>query len=393
MKLKAYLFLILLLGMTACQQTDIPTPQTAVDCQVDHSTHPRAQLFQGLLQSFTDTSMVGLTLLVDHPVEGLWVGSSGWADIENEIPMTPCHLHFAASINKSYLGVMILQLAEEGKLSLDDRLDAYIDGDILDRIPNGREFTIRQLLQNRSGMPDTFEAEFLLDFLNQPTRQYSMEELMTFLYGVSPVSAPGESYYYGDGNFILLAMVIERLDGDLAQAFQTRIFDRIGASQSFLIHEPGELPDGMAASYWDRHENGVVENVSEYQVALAAGLEGADGLIASVQDLNLFLRGLSDGTLLTQDSYQEMIDVVDIPEGEDNQNYAAYGLGIAKVQLTNEVWYGSFGNHVGSAAMALYNPAHDVSIVAVQNTGTFFSDQAKATFFGYLVANIEAMGL
>lgn len=389
MNTKYIFFIFLLLTLASCDSTEIPTPRTEVDCNLDYSNHPKQLIYSNLIDQYTGSEFVGLNLLVDHPQEGLWIGSSGWADIENKIPMTPCHLHYASSINKSYIAVIILQLEEEGRLSIDDPLSKYIENSILKRLPNGEEFTIRHLLQCRSGMPDVFESEFLLDFLNNPTQQYQMEELITYLYGVKPVSPPGEQYYYGDGNFILLSMIIEELEGDLKKAFEERIFQRLGANDSYIIDTPNELPVGVPASYWDRHGNGVLENVSDYQTAIVAGLEGADGLVTSVHDLNLFVRGLENGTLLSPGSYTKMLEILDIPEGDSNQNYAGYGLGIARVQITNEVWYGSFGNNVGSSALMLYNPARDVSIVAAQNTGTFFNDDLKTIFFGYLIFAIE----
>lgn len=389
MNFKQLLLPVLLIALLSCQGPEIPKPQSEVNCQLDYSAHPKNLAYSQILDEFTGNSFVGLSLLVDDPQEGLWIGSSGWADLENEVPMNPCHLHFASSIFKSYLAVIILQLEEEGKLSLDDPLRDYLDPGMLDRLPNGQEFSIRQLLQCRSGMPDVFESEFLLDFLNHPTRQYDMETLMTYLYGVKPVDEPGGRFYYGDGNFILLSMLVEQLDGNLSESFNTRIFQNLGASESFLMDQPEDLPSGVASSYWDRHGNGQIQNVSEYQIAIAAGLEGTDGLLCSVFDLNLFIRGLGDGTLLSAGSYAKMLEVLDIPAGESDQNYAAYGLGIARVQLSNEVWYGSFGNNVGSSALMLYNPLRDVSIVAAQNTGTFFNDQMKQDFFGHMILAIE----
>jgi len=387
---KCLIPLFLALIICSCHREEIPAPTTQVDCQLDFSAHPKQEKYQAVLNSFTGSPFVGLTVLVDHPQDDLWIGSTGWADLENELPMTPCHLQHAASIIKTYIAVVILQLESEGKINLDDQLQSYLPGDLLDQIPNGQEFTIRQLLQCRSGMPDTFESEFLLDFLNRPTQQYSMEELIAFLYGVKPVGTPGERFYYGDGNFILLSMLIESLEGSLQEVFQRRIFDPLGCQDSYLINSPSQLPAGVAASYWDRHGNGVVENVSTYQVALTAGLEGTDGLISTVYDLNLFQRGLVNGTLLNTNSYSQLVDFVDIKEGESSINYQAYGLGIARVQLSEHSWYGSFGNHVGSSAFMLYNPEQDVSIVATQNNGTFFNDDMKVEFFAFLILALEA---
>lgn len=384
------LFLLGLL-LQACQADEIPAPESAITCSGDFSQHSQHPAYQALLDEFAETSFVGISLLIDHPQEGLWMGAAGYADLENGIAMETCHRHHAASLIKSYIAVVILQLAEEDRLSLDDRLDLYLDAAMLDRLPNGREFTIRQLLQCRSGMPDVFESSFLLDFMNAPVQQYSMDELLAFLYGVDPVAAPGAAHYYGDGNFILLSMVIEALDAPLGEAIEQRIFSALGTGESFFVESADAFPQGVPASYWDRLGNGNLENVSDYQMALTSGLAGTDGLVGTVEDFYLFSLGLRDGTLLQPASYAEMVDCIAIPAGESQQNYAGYGLGIGQVQLSEEVWYGSFGNHVGSSAMFLHHPESGVTLTAAQNTGTFFNDSLKADFFGRLILGVEAI--
>lgn len=387
--MKKIVFLLSLIALISCQQQEIPVPEAKITCSTDYSSHPTHSAYQSLVDSLSSSGITGINVLVDHPIDGLWMGSSGYADIEANIPLTPCHLHYSASIIKTYIAVIILQLVEEGKLSLDDQLDPYVSNGILDKIPNGHTATIRHLLQCRSGMPDVFEADFLLDFLNQPTRLYTMEELIRYVYGVEPIAAPGERFYYSDANFILLSMIIEQLDGDLRSSYQKRIFQALEMEQAHLVDQPEQIPDGVVASYWDRYGNGLIENVSDMQIALAAGLEGTDGLITSVEDMNLFMRGLVDGSLINPTSFQALMDVIDIPEGDSQQNYSAYGLGIARVQVSEEVWFGSFGNHVGAAQIMLYNPAHQTTIIAAQNTGTFFNDDLKKMFFYELIVKIE----
>lgn len=383
------LMIILCILLVSCQKEEIPVPETLTNCSVEFTGHPKNHDYQEILDGFTKNGITGINLLVDNPEDGMWAGASGYADIKEDVKMTPCHLGYSASIIKTYISVIILQLAEEGQLSLDDRLTSYISNDVLDKVPNGNEVTIRHLLQNRSGIPDVFEARFLLDFLNNPGRSYRMEDLISYVYDVKPVAKPGVKFYYSDANFILLSMIIERLDGDLKKSFRNRIFEVLGTSQSYLIDSPEQLPDGVSASYWDRYGNSIIEDISDIQIALIAGLEGTDGLITSISDMNLFLRSVVDGKLISTESYTQMTDFIDIPEGESNENYSGYGLGIARVKMTDEVWYGSFGNQAGSAKIMLYNPAHNTTIVISQNTGTFFNDDIKIKFFGELIVQLE----
>ncbi|MEL6843997.1 MAG: serine hydrolase domain-containing protein, partial [Bacteroidota bacterium] len=299
-------------------------------------------------------------------------------------------LGYTASIIKTFIGVLILPLEEEGKLALTDPVSAHLDEEILRKLPNGLEFTIEDLLQNRSGMPDVFEIDFILDLLNQPHRSYRMEELLQYLHGVDAVAPSGERYYYGDGNFILLSMIIEQLEGDLKSVYQKRIFDPLMLQQSYLIDDPSQLPSGIAASYWDRYGTGKLENISDYQTVLAAGLEGTDGLIMSAADLNTFLEALTEGRLIQESSYQKMIDMVEIPaEERAGLLYEAYGLGIARTKVLNKAWIGSFGNHIGSGAIMLTNPEDDTRIIILQNTGTFFNDLSKQNFFYQLLVDLE----
>lgn len=389
--MKKYIILsFLLLPFLACQSPSIPSPQTLNDCSTPASQHPKAADFQALLDQYTAQTFVGMSMLVDQGNGQLWMGSSGYAEIESQTLMTPCHLGYTASIIKTFIGVLILQLEEEGKLALSDPLSAHLDESILEKLPNGLDFTIAQLLQNRSGMPDVFEIDFILDLLNQPHRSYDMDELLAYLHGVTPLAPSGERYYYGDANFILLSMVIEKLEGDLKQVYQQRIFDPLMLQNSYLIDRPEQLPAGIAASYWDRYGSGKLENVSDYQIALAAGLAGTDGLIMSAEDLNLFLKALTEGQLIKQSSYQKLIEVIPIPEAERiGPIYEAYGLGIAQTKVHNKAWIGSFGNHIGSGAIMLSNPEDDTRIIIFQNTGTFFNDAIKQNFFYHLLVDLE----
>ncbi len=388
-------FLILcLFGLlfSACQAPFIPSPQSQTDCSPIPSQHPKADELQALIDQYTSQQFVGLTVLVDQNGDGSWLGSAGYAELENQMPMTSCHLGYTASIIKTFIGVLILQLEEEEKLALSDKVSTHIDLEILKKLPNGQEFTIEQLLQNRSGMPDVFEIAFILDLLNQPTRAYEMEELLSYLEGVEALSPSGERYYYGDGNFILLSMIIEKYAGDLRQVYQKRIFDPLQLTDSYLIDEPTQLPEGIAASYWDRYGNGKIENVSDYQIALAAGLRGTDGLIMSAIDLNRFMGALSQGQLITNASYQKMMTLIPIPTEEQiGPRYDAYGLGIGRTQVMEKAWVGSFGNHIGSSAMMLTNLEDDTRIIVLQNSGTFFNDRIKQQFFYHLLRDLEGI--
>lgn len=375
----------------SCQKGSNLEPQTKIACTIDYTNHPKDLAYKDLLNRYTQNGFVGITLLVDNPKDSLWIGASGYADIENNVKMTPCHVNYAASLNKTYIAVMLLQMEEEGKLSLDDKINTYIPKYIADKLPNGNDATIKHLLQCRSGMQDAYEMDFMLDFLNNPTKSYSMETLLEkYIYKTKPLAAPGEKFYYGDANFIVLSMIIEQLEGSMADAYQHRIFERLGVQSTYFVDNPAQMPEGMVANYWDRFGTGVLENVSDYQMATTTGLGGTGGLIGTVYDFNLFMRGLMDGTLINADSYAKLTNFVEIAtEDAKVPLYVAYSLGFAIISVTGTIWYGSFGDHVGASAMMLYNPEHDVIITVTQNKGSLLNDKVKEDFFGYFLAELE----
>jgi hypothetical protein len=66
-------------------------------------------------------------------------------------------------------------------------------------------------------------------------------------------------------------------------------------------------------------------------------------------------------------------------------------MGLMRVNVSGEIWYGHFCNHVGSGAITLYNPAQKITLVAFENMGTFFSDSIKPVFYNQLIRDIEGI--
>lgn len=381
--------LALCLMMASCTE-EYFTPENDINCMSNYQNHTNAVSFQGIVDQYANDGFVGMTLLVDSPTDGLWIGSSGYASIEKDIKMNPCHLHYTASLYKTYIATMILQLVEEGKINLDDKLSDHISATITDKLPNGNSVSIKNLLQQRSGIPDIFEVTFITDFFNNPTKQYSIEELLEYVYDKKPLSDVDTEFHYSDANFSLLTLVIEKFEGNYIDALKSRIFEPLNLNDTYFLEEGNQLPDGLADSYWDRYGDGKIENNSDIQIALATGLEGSEGIVATVEDLKTFVKALAAGELVSDIS--AMTNFVEVSlETQEQEVYSGYGMGLMKVNISGEEWYGHFGNQIGSGAIVLYNAKNDMTIVALQNTGTFFSDSIKGKFFYQLLSDVEAV--
>ena len=384
------LITLFVLFTTSCAKDPDMTLDNDISCNLNFQNHTNAGAFQDILDKYTKDGFVGMTLLVDDPVNGLWIGSSGYASIEDNINMNPCHIHHAASIYKTFIATIIMQLAEENKLNLTDKLSDHLSSDITDRLPNGSTINIKNLLQHRTGIPDIFEAEFLTDFFNNPTKQYTIEALLEYVYDKAPLSDVDTEFYYSDANFSLLTLVIEHIEGDFIQALKSRIFEPLALDDTYFLEDQAQIPSGIADSYWDRFNNGNFENNTDIQIALATGLPGSEGIATTVDDLKTFIQALANGNLVT--NVAQMTEFLELPNDIlDQVVYSGYGMGLMKVQISGETWFGHLGNQVGSGAIMLYNPDKNVTVVATTNTGTFFSDDVKVKFFFQLLKDVETV--
>ena len=386
---KTMFMAVFILCLISCKQEYL-RPQNENNCTLNFQDHPKASSLQKLSDQYAQDGFIGMTLLVDDPVEGLWIGSSGYASIEENVKMNPCHIHHTASLYKTYIATVIMQLVGENKIDLDDKLSNYLSAAIIDEIPNGNQVSIKNLLQQRSGIPDIFEVEFITDFFNEPSKTYTIEDLLDYVAGKEPLSAAGSEFHYSDANFSLLTLVIQEVEGNYIEAIKNRIFTPLNLENTFFLEDANETPIGLVDSYWDRYNDGNFENNSDLQITLSLGLRGSDGILSSAEDIKTFMQALVNGRLVEELSL--MTDFLDLPVGvTETQVYSGYGMGLMKVNISGEDWYGHFGNQIGSGAIVLYNASKDITFVALQNTGTFFSDEIKGKFFYQLLSDIETI--
>jgi D-alanyl-D-alanine carboxypeptidase len=104
---------------------------------------------------------------------------------------------------------VILQLAQEGKLSVDDAMSKYLPG-----VPNGDHITIAELLKMRSGLYNyTDGPEISASMDHDPTKAWSPAELLAIAFAHPPNAPPDTAYEYNNTNYLLLSLIAEKVDG------------------------------------------------------------------------------------------------------------------------------------------------------------------------------------
>jgi D-alanyl-D-alanine carboxypeptidase len=213
------------------------------------------------------------------------IGAAAGADVESGEPLRLEHRFRAGSVTKTAVAALVLLLAEDGLLGLDEQADRW------SAAPQG--ITIRQLLQHTSGLPDyAANPVFRERFLADPTAAWEAVELLE-LAGTT-TGDPG-SFAYSNTNYILLGLVVEAAGGA-----------QLDAQLAERIFEPLELGETELGS---------------------GGGAAAGGLVAPAVDVARLLRGVLAGELLSPASREQLLTTVP----GDGEEFARYGLGIAEM--------------------------------------------------------------
>jgi len=274
---------------------------------------------------------------------GKWVGTSGVSNLETQTPVQSEDKFQIASVTKPFTAVVVLKLAEEGKLSLDDTLEKWLP-DIANNIPNGNDITIRQLLNGSSGIYDFAENEnspFFQVVLKNPQKQWKYSELVTYAYGKER-----QEWVYPNTGFIIAGMIIEKATGStIAAEIRRLISEPLGLKNTFFHTE--KILGGLVNGYIDIPPgDGELDDVSFVNISFAGA---AGGLISNPEDVTKFFQSLLGGKLLKPSSLREMLRFVDTKEKGDGLINRRYGLGIQLIEAeTPELGKFTFVGHGGT---------------------------------------------
>lgn len=252
---------------------------------------------------------------------GVWVGTSGVAELGKQRPV-PANSRFrTGSISKSFVATVVLQLVGEGRLRLGDPVESWLPG----AVPNGRHITVRQLLDHTSGLYDvvrTLPMPPQSEFYANRWRTWTAPELIRRALPHPPTfRPPGSDYAYSNTNYLLLGQIIEQVTGrSYADEVGRRIIRPLRLSGTTL---PGTWPRIRGP-----HLHGYVparpdseSDLLDY-TTMNPSLFGAAGeVISTASDLNRFFAALLDGRLLPAHLLEEMRT----PGVEG----ATYGLGLS----------------------------------------------------------------
>jgi D-alanyl-D-alanine carboxypeptidase len=309
----------------------------------------------------------GAVLSVETPA-WRYIRALGQADIAAGVPVD-CAMAFQIGSNtKMMTAAVVMQLHEEGRLSVDDLMSVWLP-DIAARLPHGDRITLRQLLQHRAGVfsytdtaPDGTPG-IAVASMSDPValrRGVTPEEMIDLAidHGV-PTFEPGAEgqWAYSNSGYTLLGMVIEAAEGlPLDKVFENRIFAPLGMTRSYLWDGVPRPAFGLPQS-WLMPPFDVETTEWNVSQSWAGG-----GVISTVSDMHLFMAALVGGGLFDHpDTLALMQETVPSPiPGTEG-----YGLGL--IRIAGDVW-GHGGQTLGFISSVGADAEAGVTFVAWGNS-------------------------
>ncbi len=222
------------------------------------------------------------------------------------------------SQTKQMVATVVLQLVEEGELSVDDKLSDLLPVVVeKDLVTRADEITVRQLLQHTSGIPDWYagkpnpdgsEGDPSFDVFDFTTH-YRPLDLVSWSRARPRTGEPGEKWTYSNTNYTVLGMIVERLTGHtLATELRTRLFDPLNMTKSYLMVRP---PDGVKGPHGHGYypdADGGLRDVDRFNASFAGA--GAGGVVSTAHDVSAFNRAFTQGKLLPPELQRILTDHV-----------------------------------------------------------------------------------
>ncbi|WP_031065973.1 serine hydrolase domain-containing protein [Streptomyces sp. NRRL WC-3742] len=287
--------------------------------------------------------------------DSTWFGTAGTADRATGRVMKPQDRFRIGSTTKTFVSTVVLQLAAEQRLSLDDSVERWLPGLLDGNGYDGSGITVRQLLNHTSGVFNYVgDPELGKEFVGTPFLQHRFDDftprqLVEVAVANGPVFAPGTGFAYSDTNYALAGMIVEQVTGrSLAQEITARITGPLHLRSTYVPAAGDMRIHGPHARHYSQLMATDVDTAPSYDVTdLNPSWGYASGdMISTSGDLNTFFRALLEGRLLPQAQQNEMFTMLD--PGVNWIKDSQYGLGVASQKLSCTTVWGMGGAINGS---------------------------------------------
>lgn len=286
--------------------------------------------------------------------------SYGFVDVDNQIKSNATTKYKIGSISKTYTSTLILKATENGKLSLNTKLEKYYP-----ELPNANKITIKQMLNHSSGL---FNYTSKDDFRSWIYVGISKIELLKKFKENGTVFDPGEKNEYSNTNYVLLAYILEKIyDKPFEEILYSKLLVKLNLKNTYHESET-KSDDNEAFSFTKVGDKWIKETSWNMENAIGAG-----SLVATTTDVNIFMDGLFTNKIINSASLKEMKTLTN-----------DFGLGLFRYPYGNKWLYGHTGGIERFTSMTGYLPEEKLGFTICSNAyGVNNNDIALAILANY----------
>lgn len=279
--------------------------------------------------------------------EPVYQTNIGYSDISGNIKAEARSKYRVGSITKTFTAVMILQLVEEGELSLETPISEFYP-----QIPNAAEITVEDLLRHQSGLFNFTNEEEYLGYMEQPK---SKEELLEIFENHEPSFSPQEKNEYSNTNYVLLTFILEDVENSsYPEVLKKRILDPLDLEDTYY---GGKInPANAEAFSYSKKKDWQSATETDLSIPLGAG-----GIVSTPSDLNKFFTALFNEKIVKSGTLEQMKTMNN-----------GYGMGLFSFPFNEKQLFGHTGGIDGFNAVSGYYPEEDLAVSYISN-GTDYS--------------------
>ncbi len=314
----------------------------------------------------------GLSLTIVREGKVVLARGYGKRSLEDGAPVVPNTLFAVGSVTKQFTCACILLLAEDGKLSVDDKVAKYYP-----HLTGARTVSLYDLMAHTSGYADYYP----LDFVDRRLREPILEDALLAQYAGTHLDfEPGERWSYSNTGYTLLGRVVEKASGKPFEQFlKERILDPLGMTHSAF--EPGSEVQGRARGY----TSFALGPAEPAELESDGWLGAAGGLWASGPDLARWDIALMEGRILKPGSLRLMTTARTLTSG----NSTGYGCGVNIKRLDGETYWTHGGSISGFLAMNTLIPRTRSAVIVLTNSEHLDPGAIHDTILGLLLKDMK----
>ncbi len=331
-----------------------------------------ARLTASIREALRTTAAPGAIVGVWQPGRKAYVRTFGVRNATTRAPMRrDLHMRIGSE-TKTFTVTALLQLAEQGRIALEDPIAKYVPG-----VPNGDAITLRQLASMRSGLANYTETRAFEDALHaDPFRVWTPPELLGLAFARPTLSAPGGRLHYSNTNTILLGLVIEQVSGEpLGEYIERHVTRPLGMTRTSFPTTPA-LPAPHARGYANDTADRRTVDATNWDPSWTWS---AGQMVSTLDDLRTWVPRLVTGRGLLSAETQR-IRLASVSSG----GALAYGIGLLNVRG----WIGHNGSLPGYQTLALHRPETRTTIVALMNSDVATQGKAPSDAIGQAITEV-----